>query len=76
MVLFKITFSLPFRLISMLVLAFSLLARIWGECSTIHSLPAFFFKAEISSRTLIPLFIAMFSPQWLSGVGQLWPNGS
>ena len=34
-------------------------ARILGECSTIHSLPAlffFFFKVEISLRTLIPLF--------------------
>ena len=45
------------------MVAFSSLARIWGECSTIHSLPAlffpfffsFFFKVEISSRTLIPL---------------------
>ena len=45
-----------------------------GECSTIHSPPALsssssslfffllFFKVEISSRTLIPLFM----PQWLS----------
>ena len=32
------------------------LARIWGECSAIHSLLALFFKVEISSRTLIPLF--------------------
>ena len=32
------------------------LARILGECSTIHSPPAlFWFKVEISSRTLIPL---------------------
>ena len=34
-------------------------ARIFGECSTIHSLLAFFFffffKVEISSHTLIPL---------------------
>ena len=43
--------------------AFSSRARIWGECSTIHSPPAllfffFFFSplVEISSRTLIPLF--------------------
>ena len=42
----------------MVVVAFSRLARIWGDCLTIHSLPAFFFffKVEISSRTLIPLF--------------------
>ena len=35
-------------------------ARIWGECWTIHSQPAlfffFFFKVEISFRTVIPLF--------------------
>ena len=32
-------------------------ARILGECSTIHSpLALLFFKVEISSRTLIPLF--------------------
>ena len=38
---------------------FSSRAWIWGECSTIHSRPAiffFFFKVEISSRTLISLF--------------------
>ena len=35
--------------------AFSLLGRIWGECSTIHS-PLCFFKVEISLRTLTPLF--------------------
>ena len=39
------------------VVAFSSLARIWGEYSTIHSPPALFFKVKISSRTLIPLFI-------------------
>ena len=38
------------------VMAFSSRARIGGECSTIHYPPAlFFFKVEISSRTLIPL---------------------
>ena len=47
--------------------AFSSLARILGECSTIHALLRFFvvvfllvflffFKVEISSRTLISLF--------------------
>ena len=36
--------------------------RVWGECSTSHFLTAlfllllFFFKVEISKRTLIPLF--------------------
>ena len=51
------------------VVAFSSLARISGECSTIHFLPAlflspclrlfffFFFDVQISSRTLIPLFM-------------------
>ena len=32
----------PFTLL-VVVLAFSLLQRIWGECSTSHSLPGFFF---------------------------------
>ena len=44
-----------------LVVAFSSLARILGECLAIHSPSAFlllllFFKVAISSRTLIPLF--------------------
>ena len=43
------------------VVAVSSLARILGECSTIHSPPAllfsfFFFKVDISSHPLIPLF--------------------
>ena len=38
------------------VRAFSSHAKILGECSTIHSLPGLFFKVEISSRKLIPLF--------------------
>ena len=37
------------------LVAFSPLARIWGECLTMHSLPALFFKVEISPHTLIPL---------------------
>ena len=50
---------------NVVVVAFSLHARIWGECSTVHSPAAFLFfffffllflKEEISSRTLIPLF--------------------
>ena len=42
----------------MMVALFSLV-RIWGECSTIHSLSAFFFffpEGDISSCTPIPLF--------------------
>ena len=40
------------------VVTFSSLARIFGECSIIHSLPAlFFFKVEISSHALFPLFM-------------------
>ena len=35
--------------------AFSSRTRILGECSTIQSPPALFFKVEISSRSLIPL---------------------
>ena len=43
-----------------IMVALSLLARIWGECSTIRSPPALFLllvEVEISSRTLIPLFM-------------------
>ena len=43
----------------MVVVAFPSLARILGECSVIHSLPALFVfvfvEVKISSRTLIPL---------------------
>ena len=46
------------------VVAFSSLARILGECLTIHSLHVplllsffLFFKVEISLRTLNPLFV-------------------
>ena len=40
------------------VVTFSSLARIWGVCSTMHSPPElFFFEVEISSRTLITLFM-------------------
>ena len=58
------TFLQEFDIITVVV-AFSSLARIWGKCSTIHSPPAlyffsffFFFDVEISSRALIPLFMA------------------
>ena len=41
----------------MVMVAFSSRARILEECSTIHYPPVlFFFKAKISSHTLIPLF--------------------
>ena len=51
------------KFVAVVVVAFSSLERIFGECSIIHSLPALFeskkkkSKMEISSRTLIPLFM-------------------
>ena len=33
-----------------------------------------FFEVETSSWTLIPLFYARISPQWLSELRRLWPN--
>ena len=58
------------------VVFFSSLARILGECSTIHSLPALFIVSIIiiSSRTLIPLLYARISPQWLSELRRLWSS--
>ena len=41
---------------SVVVMAFSSLARMLGECSTIHSMSALLKKVEISWRTPIPLF--------------------
>ena len=46
-------------LVIVIVMAFFLHSRIWGECSTIDFAPApffllLFFKVEISSCTLIP----------------------
>ena len=60
--MFKISRQCECRVVcaKLMVLAFSSLARILGECSTIHSLPAlffFFFEVEISLRTRIPLFV-------------------
>ena len=60
------------------VVAFSSLAWIFGECSTIHSLPAFFlffslwsgYKLAHANSTLY----AGINPQWLSGLRRLWPN--
>ena len=62
--------------LTVVVVVFSSLARILGECSIIHSPPALFFlsEVEISSRTVSPLFYARVSPQWLSELRRLWPN--
>ena len=67
-------------LISVVVVAFPMLVRILGECSTIHSPPALFFEVQINSRTLIPLFrpgsAHSYSASWndsdrvFPGVGQ------
>ena len=53
--------SVKVVVVVVVVVAVSSLARILGECSTIHSPPAllfsfFFFKVDISSHPLIPLF--------------------
>ena len=66
-ILFSSSFFFTKRVVVVVVVAaaFSSLARMLGECSTIHSLTRvnFFFlikkkkKVEISSRTLIPLFV-------------------
>ena len=47
-----------FWLLGVVVVPFSSLAMIWGECSTIHSSAVllFFSKVEISFHTLIQLF--------------------
>ena len=56
------------------VVAFSSSERILGEWSTIHCPSALlfpfsflFFKVDICSRTLIPLFYVGISQHWLSG---------
>ena len=70
------------------VVAFSSLARILGECSTIHFPPAIVVVCccccclgsggrgvvEISLRKLIPLFYAKIGPQWQSELQRLWLN--
>ena len=59
------------------LVASSSLARIWGECSTIYSLPtlfSFLFEVAISSHALIQPFNARISLQWLSELRWLWPN--
>ena len=52
------------------VVAFSSLASILGECSTIHSVPApfFFFKVEVNSKNTNSTFYARISPKWLIAV--------
>ena len=77
---FKDNYSRLIWLWAHVVVASSSRARILGECLTIHSLRFFFFGGgreggvEISSHTLIPLFCARISLQWLSKLRQLWPN--
>ena len=55
---------------SLPLLAFTSLARIWGECSTIHSPPALFFVVVFSSGNYLAqtnfTFYVRISPQWLS----------
>ena len=58
---------------------FPRLREFWGECSTTPRLRfffSFFFfcEVEISSRTLIPLFMTGSVLQWLSELRRLWPN--
>ena len=62
-----------------MVLAFSSLARIWGDCSTIHSstihfpsaLFFFFFNGDWLVHTNFTLW-AGISPQWLSELSRQW----
>ena len=74
------------RLEKNVVKAFSLLAKIWGECSILHSLFVLFFlcfcccfvfSVEISLRTLIPLFtpgsVCGGSSSW-DDCGQMFPD--
>ena len=69
-----IKLTMFFLLISvMVVVTFSSLAWILGECSIIYSPPVLCFTVGISLRTLIPLFYARISPQWLSKLRRLWP---
>ena len=57
--------------------AFSSLVRILGECLTVHSMSVLFFKMEISSRTLIPLFrpwsVCSGSVSW-DDCGRMFPD--
>ena len=55
---------------------FSSLARIWGDCLTIHSplAPFFsFFRGDLLARTNSTLY-ARISPQWFSELRWLWPS--
>ena len=62
------------------VVAFSSLAMILGECSTIHSRLRFFvfvFEVEINLLTLVPLFMtgSVYS-SWLSKLRRRWQSVS
>ena len=47
---------------------------IWGDCSTIHSAFALFFKGENWLARSNSILKARTSPQWLSNLRRLWPN--
>ena len=72
-------FDIKTRLLDMVV-AFSSLAGMLEEFSTVHSPPAlllllfFFFEVEISSRTFNSALYARISLRWLSELKRLWPN--
>ena len=74
-------FDIRTRLLDMVV-AFSSLAGMLEEFSTVHSPPAllhllfffFFFEVEISSRTFNSALYARISLRWLSELKRLWPN--
>ena len=57
------------------MVALSSLARVFGECSTIHYPPElffFFFKLELPH--IISTLYARIRPQWLIELRQLWRN--
>ena len=62
-------------MILVVVVAFSSLARILGECSIIHFPPAFFLSGDWLVHTYSTLY-ARISPQWLSKLRRLWSNVS
>ena len=66
-----------------MVVAFSSLARIWGECSTIRSPSALFklfilfFYSSLSGDSLTHTNSTLYarnSPQWLSELRRLWQS--
>ena len=59
----------------LVVVAFSSLAGIFEECSTIRSPAcAFFFLSGDEPSHTDPTLYARISPQWLSELRRLWPN--